>query len=60
LQNLRRAFANFPDHEVAAHLGEVLWVMERRDEALKVWQNALEERPDSELIRAVKEKFGVK
>jgi tetratricopeptide (TPR) repeat protein len=59
LQNLRRAFANFPDHEVAAHLGEVLWMMDRRDEARKVWQNALENRPDSELIRAVKEKFGV-
>ena len=60
LQNLRRAFANFPDHEVAAHLGEVLWMMNRRDEARKVWQDALTDRPDSELIRAVKEKFGVK
>lgn len=60
LQNLRRAFANFPDHEVAAHLGEVLWMMDRRDEARRVWQDALIDRPDSELIRAVKEKFGVK
>ncbi len=60
LINLRRAFADFPDHEVAAHLGEVLWMMDRRDEAKQVWQNALEDRPDSELIRAVKEKFGVK
>jgi tetratricopeptide (TPR) repeat protein len=60
LQNLRRAFADFPDHEVAAHLGEVLWMMDRQDEARRVWQDALIDRPDSELIRAVKEKFGVK
>lgn len=51
LANLRRAFAQFPDHEVASHLGEVLWVMGRRDEASQVWQNALQETPDSEIIK---------
>lgn len=50
LANLRRAYAAFPDHEVASHLGEVLWVMGRPDEAIAVWRNALETRPDSELI----------
>jgi tetratricopeptide (TPR) repeat protein len=57
LENLRRAFALFPDHEVASHLGEVLWMMGRHEEASTVWNNALEERPDSELIRAVIERF---
>lgn len=51
LRNLRRAFAAFPDHEVASHLGEVLWVMGRKDEANQVWQDALTETPDSELIK---------
>ncbi|MDP6537045.1 MAG: tetratricopeptide repeat protein [Gammaproteobacteria bacterium] len=51
LQNLRRAFAAFPDHEVASHLGEVLWMMGRQDEANQVWQDALEVTPDSDLIR---------
>ncbi|MDP6652529.1 MAG: tetratricopeptide repeat protein, partial [Gammaproteobacteria bacterium] len=51
LQNLRRAFAAFPDHEVASHLGEVLWMMGCQDEATQVWQDALEARPDSDLIR---------
>lgn len=51
LQNLRKAFSSFPDDEVASHLGEVLWVMGREDEATQVWQNALEVEPDSELIK---------
>lgn len=51
LANLRRAFAAFPDHEVASHLGEVLWVTGQRQEALRVWEDALDERPDSELIK---------
>lgn len=53
LANLRRAFAVFPDHEVASHVGEVLWMMGREDEANQIWQDALETRPDSELIREV-------
>ena len=48
--NLRRAFAAFPDHEVAAHLGEVLWVSGRQEEALQIWQAALENFPGSEFI----------
>jgi tetratricopeptide (TPR) repeat protein len=51
LVNLRRAFAVFPDHEVASHLGEVLWVSGQRDEALEVWTDALEDTPDSDLIK---------
>ncbi len=57
VDNLRRAYAVFPDHEVASHLGEVLWVMGREEEAVEIWEGALLERPDSELIRAVIERF---
>lgn len=57
LRNLRRAYALFPDHEVASHLGEVLWQMGREDEAVAVWEEALQERPDSELIADVMERF---
>jgi len=51
VDNLRRAFAAFPDHEVASHLGEVLWVSGQESEALRVWNDALEETPDSDLIK---------
>jgi tetratricopeptide (TPR) repeat protein len=48
--NLRRAFELFPDHEVAAHLGEVLWVNGQQEEAMSVWQTALQSFPDSEFV----------
>jgi tetratricopeptide (TPR) repeat protein len=57
LSNLRKAFVNFPDHEVASHIGEVLWAMGRRDEARKVWADALVDRPDSELIKEAMERL---
>lgn len=38
VSDLRRAFAKQPDAEIAAHLGEVLWVMGRRDEAREIWE----------------------
>jgi len=49
-ENLDKAYELFPDHEVAAHLGEVLWVMGEKSEARKVWRKALESQPDSEHI----------
>ncbi len=57
LANLRRAFEVFPDHEVASHVGEVLWMMDRKEEAIQVWEDALETTPDSELIKEVIERF---
>lgn len=50
LANLERAFAVFPDPEVAAHLGEVLWMMGRRSEANRVWNNSLRDNPDSPIL----------
>lgn len=49
---LRRAFALNPDPEIAAHLGEVLWVQGSKDEARKILQDTLKAHPDSEVLRA--------
>ncbi|MBD8492381.1 tetratricopeptide repeat protein [Pseudomonas syringae] len=49
---LRLALERFPDHEVAAHLGEVLWAKGQQREARKVWAKALEEQPDSPVLRS--------
>ncbi|WP_459747862.1 tetratricopeptide repeat protein [Pseudomonas sp. 3A(2025)] len=49
---LRLALERFPDHEVAAHLGEVLWAKGQQREARKVWGKALEEQPDSPVLRS--------
>lgn len=48
---LRQALARFPDHEVAAHLGEVLWANGKRREARQVWAKAFEGQPDSQILR---------
>ncbi|MBP8263374.1 MAG: tetratricopeptide repeat protein, partial [Pseudomonas sp.] len=50
-QYLRQAFAAFPDHEVAAHLGEVLWLRGKQREARQVWRQALDAQPDSTILR---------
>jgi tetratricopeptide (TPR) repeat protein len=50
-ETLRRAYGGRPDAEIAAHLGEVLWVMGQRDEADKVWQESLKASPDNEALQ---------
>ena len=48
---LRQALERFPDHEVAAHLGEVLWANGKRREARQIWAKAFEAQPDSPILR---------
>jgi uncharacterized protein HemY len=47
---LRRAMAERPDAEIAAHLGEVLWAKGERDRAQEVWQSQLKVTPDNVLL----------
>lgn len=42
---LTKAFDKFHDGEIAAHLGEVLWVSGKRDQAQLVWDKALQKNP---------------
>lgn len=57
LAMLRRAFAANPDPEIAAHLGEVLWVHGDKDEARKIWQDSLKTHPGNVPLQAVIEKY---
>jgi tetratricopeptide (TPR) repeat protein len=54
---LRRAFAGNPDPEIAAHLGEVLWVRGDKQEAKKIWQDSLKANPDNAPLQAAIKKF---
>ncbi len=38
LEQLQQAFAMKPEADIAAHTGEVLWVMNRRSEAEEMWR----------------------
>ncbi|MEN9682183.1 MAG: hypothetical protein RLZZ627_2076 [Pseudomonadota bacterium] len=40
LAPLKKAYGLFADPEIAAHLGEVLWVMGRKAEARQIWLDA--------------------
>jgi Flp pilus assembly protein TadD len=51
LAYLRRAYAARPDTEIAAHLGEVLWVSGQREEALRVWREGRARDADNEVLR---------
>ncbi|WP_281645702.1 tetratricopeptide repeat protein [Parendozoicomonas sp. Alg238-R29] len=57
LRYLRKAYELFDDAEVAAHLGEVLWVSGDREEAMKVWDAAVERQPDSEVLKSTIERL---
>ncbi len=52
---LQRAYARSPDGEIAAHLGEVLWVLGRQAEAKEVWRAAMVRDPSNKyLLNALK------
>ncbi len=54
---LEQAIALRDDPEVAAHLGEVLWVMGNHKEARKVWQHAMKRDPNSKVVREAMDHF---
>ncbi|HEY8887918.1 MAG TPA: tetratricopeptide repeat protein, partial [Gallionella sp.] len=54
---LRRAYAGNANPEIAAHLGEVLWVRGDKAEARKIWRDSLKNNPGNEPLQAVMKKF---
>ncbi|WP_428348735.1 tetratricopeptide repeat protein [Methylonatrum kenyense] len=57
LDYLERAFERMPDAEVAAHLGEVLWTMDRRDEAREIWRRGEELDAEHRTLRETLERL---
>jgi Flp pilus assembly protein TadD len=51
LRVLRQAYGNRPHVEVAAHLGEVLWVSGQREEALRVWRDGASRERDNDVLQ---------
>ncbi|MDP3822143.1 MAG: tetratricopeptide repeat protein [Burkholderiales bacterium] len=48
---LRDAYRGQPDAEIAAHLGEVLWVSGQKDEARKIWREGRGKDAGNEVLR---------
>ena len=57
LVELQRAYDAFDDHEVAAHLVEVLVALDRRTDALELLDASQLENPDSALLEDVRTRF---
>lgn len=54
---LRKALSQMHDGEIAAHLGEVLWVVGQQKEAIGVWKRALEKSPDDPFVIKTMKQF---
>ncbi|BBO99846.1 tetratricopeptide repeat protein [Sulfuriferula nivalis] len=54
---LQRAYNERRDPEIAAHLGEVMWVQGQHDAARTVWQDSLKEAPENASLMAVMAKY---
>ncbi|MCW8857420.1 MAG: tetratricopeptide repeat protein [Kangiella sp.] len=57
LEFLQMAYQKQPLPEVAAHLGEVLWVMNEKEKATEVWQRALRQNPNNRYLMEVLQRF---
>ena len=57
LAELQRAYEKLDDHEVAAHIVEVLVALDRNDEALVVLEDAESRHQDSELLEDVRDRL---
>ncbi len=60
LRILQEVFAAKPDAEIAAHLGEVLWSMGRRDQALDAWREGAKLKIDNETLMETLKRLRVK
>ena len=59
LRILQQAYGKRPDAEIAAHLGEVLWVAGQRDRARSIWREGLLLNPDNETLKETLRRFQV-
>jgi len=52
LSLLQKAFKSRPDPEIAAHLGEVLWALQRPEQAKAAWKEGLELNKENETLNS--------
>lgn len=57
LATLEQAYKLRADPEIAAHIGEVLWALDRHDDASRVWREAAAKFPDNKALSDVIQRF---
>jgi tetratricopeptide (TPR) repeat protein len=56
---LRRAYEMRPDVEIAAHLGEILWVKGQKEDAQKLWRDAQSKDPQNDTLKSTLARLNV-
>lgn len=57
IEHLKRAYALQPDAEIAAHLGEVLWVSGAKAEARRIWAEGTRKDAKNRALKRTIERF---
>jgi len=57
IEHLQKANEMEEDPEIAAHFGEVLWVVGDKEKAKKIWDESLKKNPDHPILLKVYKKF---
>jgi uncharacterized protein HemY len=60
LEVLQAAYKSRPDAEIAAHLGEVLWVMGQHQQAGDIWREGLMLKSDNATLLETMQRFNFK
>jgi tetratricopeptide (TPR) repeat protein len=60
LRILQGAYKDRPDPEIAAHVGEVLWGLGQRDQALSIWREGLLLNPENDTLQETLKRLKVK
>lgn len=58
IEYLNSAYLQFPDPEVAAHLGEVLWQSGDKDGARTIWQESLKKESTNTIVQDTMKRLG--
>jgi tetratricopeptide (TPR) repeat protein len=58
LEYLQLAMDQRPDAEIAAHLGEVLWQLGNKEQAIAAWQDGSQTDPDNPVLKDTMRKYG--
>ena len=59
LTDLKKAYANYPDPEVAAHLGTVLWKTGKQKEARELFRKSMKAHPKDTAVPEAARKLGI-
>ena len=56
---LNQAYERRPEAEIAAHLGEALWMFNRQDEARRIWREGVKQDASNATLQETMKRFGV-